>query len=74
MVRITRLSFDEGMRVDFPERLDPFGDDDDDRDDESRVDEAGAAELDRRRRKKLKRLNPDDRRPDRRQTGDKVKE
>src|SRR5262245_31520826 len=60
MVRITRLSFDEGMHVDLPRRG-LFDDDDVAADDDS------APIAPARPRKKRKRRHPDDRRPDRRQ-------
>ncbi|MGQ0633053.1 MAG: hypothetical protein ACT4QC_00430 [Planctomycetaceae bacterium] len=59
MVRITRLSFDEGMHVDLPGQGLFDEEDGAGADDEAPVD---------RRSGKRKRRRPDDRRPDRRQS------
>lgn len=62
MVRIRRLSFDEGMRIDLPVPRNSF----DPEDNDDVIDEERPIAIPRRRKKKKPR-QPDDRRPDRRQ-------
>jgi hypothetical protein len=64
MVRITRLSFDDGMDINHPVPRDAFGDDDLD---DFIFDEMHSPRTRPPARREPKRIDPDDRRPDRRQ-------